>query len=444
MDTKAGFCSQCCYETVKFGDVKPYLLDRTDEFAIYDKDNENFTIMCCKCWKAQDEMDTGLYKSMGVPIKMLTWDKPLPKDHQETAPTIIQNTVINNINHNTSNLIPTYNTNNTNNTNNTTNNNTTHKITKIIDPDGIIDNLSPEYQRILKKANKCKAEREARERKEAKERAEREKREAKERLEREKEEAKEKAKQIKDEINKKLLLEKYDVLEKFDDTSDEQQCALREKEQLLEEKRKQELHDNKIKLEIEETKRINKQRMDKKNNEIEAIENGYNVSFGTLSCVEQPDETLKKYNGGLLTCLICSRCKIIKAYPNGFLDTYGRLNENRVNNKDICSECLTEKSRKVCENISCNMVKCKCGVSYYGATFEARQKHEASTRHIKALGRNKKINGKTYSVLQLRKICNVNKNADGTLTVAGFTRMNKEEILERLLKIENLIIPEGL
>ncbi len=23
-----------------------------------------------------------------------------------------------------------------------------------------------------------------------------------------------------------------------------------------------------------------------------------NVSFGTLSCVEQPDETLKKYNGG--------------------------------------------------------------------------------------------------------------------------------------------------
>ncbi len=94
--------------------------------------------------------------------------------------------------------------------------------------------------------------------------------------------------------------------------------------------------------------------------------------------------------------------------------------------------------------MSCNMVKCKCGFSYYCATFQARQKHEASTRHIKALGRNKKINGKLYSVLQLRKICNVNKNADGTLTVAGFTRMNKEEILERLLKIENLIIPEGL
>ena len=73
-----------------------------------------------------------------------------------------------------------------------------------------------------------------------------------------------------------------------------------------------------------------------------------------------------------------------------------------------------------------------------------RPKHESSSRHIKALGRNKTINGKIYSVLQLRKICNVNANDDGTLKVAGFSRMGKEEILERLLKIENLIIPEGL
>jgi hypothetical protein len=90
------------------------------------------------------------------------------------------------------------------------------------------------------------------------------------------------------------------------------------------------------------------------------------------------------------------------------------------------------------------MEKCKCGVTYYCATPEAKHKHETSTRHIKALGRNKKISGKIYSVLQLRKICNANLNTDGTLIVAGFTRMNKEQILERLLKIDNLVIPEGL
>ena len=434
--TTPGFCSICNFETVKFGDVKPYLLDRTDEFAIYDKDNEGYAIMCCKCWKEQDEIDKLLYCEMKTTIKALTWDKPLPKDHQETTPTIIKNIVINhntnntNINYNTSNLIPTYNTNNinTNTTNNNTSNliptyNTTKKITKILDPDGIIDYSSPEYHRILKRANKYKAEREAKEKKEAKEKAE----------------------QIKQENQKQFLLKKYNVLETFDDASEEQQCALREKEQLLEEKRKKDLYDNKIKLEIAETKRLNKQRMDKKNSEIEAIEKGYNVTFeGRLSSVEQPDEILKKYNGGLLTCLICSHCSVMKAYPNGYLDTYGRLNENRINDKDVCTECLMEKSQNIIENRLCNMIKCKCGIKYYGATHEATQKHEKSEKHLKALERNRRINGKIYSAIQLRKICNFNLNEDRTLKIVGASRMKKEEIIDKLLKIENLVIPEGL
>ena len=147
---------------------------------------------------------------------------------------------------------------------------------------------------------------------------------------------------------------------------------------------------------------------------------------------------------GLLICLCCSKCRVFKAYPNGYLDTYGRLNENRIDNKDVCSECLLTRSQQVTDSISYNMVKCPCGVTYYGATFEARHKHETSPRHIKALGRNKTIGGKTYSVLQLRKICNANISEDGSLKVAGFSRMSKEDILERLLKIDNLIIPEGL
>lgn len=454
--TAPGFCSICNFETVKFGDVKPYLLDRTDEFSIYDKDNEGYAIMCCNCWNEQDEMDRLLFGEMKIPIKPLTWEKHLPQHHQQAPPTIIKNIVINhntnntNNNYNTSNLIPTYNTNNINTTNNNTSNlaptyNTTNKITKIIDPDGIIDFSSPEYHRILKRANKYKAEREAKEKKEEKERLERERRDAKERLEREKAEAKEKAEQIKQEIQKQLLLEKYNVLENFDDASEEQQCALREKEQLLEEKRKKDLHDNQIKLEIAEAKRIRKQKKDKENSEIEAIEKGYNVTFeGRLSSVEQPDEILKKYNGGLLTCLICSHCNVMKAYPNGYLDTYGRLNENRTSSKDVCSECIYEKSQKEIDNRLCNMVKCKCGIKYYGATHEAKLKHEASEKHLKALERNKRINGKIYSAIQLRKICNANLNEDRTLKIVGASRMQKKEIIDKLLKIENLVIPEGL
>ena len=107
-----------------------------------------FTIICCNCWKQQDEMDSYLYNELKMPIKKLTWDNPLPKDHKDIRP-IINNTY--DINYNTSNLIPTYNTtNNTSNltqTYNTTNNIT--KITKIIDPDNIINPLSSCYNRIL-------------------------------------------------------------------------------------------------------------------------------------------------------------------------------------------------------------------------------------------------------------------------------------------------------
>jgi hypothetical protein len=415
--TTLGFCSVCNFETVEFGDVKPYLLDRTDEFALYDKDNDGYAIMCCKCWNEQDEMDRHIFGEMKIPIKPLTWKKHLPQHHQQAPPTIIKNIVINNntnnINYNTSNIIPTY---------NTTNNNTTNKITKIIDPDGIIDPLSSEYKRILKNANKYKAERE--------------KKEAE--LKKQQEEF------MKEEAKKKLLKEQYEMLKNYDDDKEEQLIALREREQALEDKRQQAFRDNQIKLEVAERKRLNKERMDKKDREIDAIEKAYNVSFGELSSVEQPDEILKKYNGGLLTCLICSHCNVMKAYPNGYLDTYGRLNENRTSNKDVCNECIYEKSQKEIDNRLCNMVKCKCGIKYYGATHEAKQKHEKSEKHLKALERNKRINGKIYSSIQLRKICNANLNEDRTLKIVGSSRMKKEEIIDRLLKIENLVIPEGL
>ena len=418
----SAICNTCEFQSISFGDIKPYLSDRVDEFAIYSIDNDSYVPLCCDCWKKQNDLDTYLYNEMKIPIKQLTWDKPFPKDHNETAPTIIKNIVVNNttnnINYNTSNLIPTYNTNTTN----TTTNNITKKITKIIDPDGIIDPLSSDYKRVLKNANKYKAEREKKE-------AEIRKKEAE---------------IMKIEAKKQLLAEQYEILKKFDDEKEEQINALREKEQMSKETRKQELRDNQIKLEIAENKKRNQQRMEKQNSEIEAIEKGYDVTFGELSSVEQPDETLKQYNDGLLMCMCCDKCKVFKAYPNGFLDTYGKLNENRKDGKFLCSECLMDKSQKVCDIKSYSMVKCSCGVTYYGATQEAIHKHETSERHIKALGRNKTINGKTYSVLQLRKICGANVNSDGTLKVAGFSRMSKEEILEKVLKIENLVIPEGL
>lgn len=426
---KAGFCSICNFETVNLGDIKPYLLDRTDKFAIYSKDNDAFALMCKTCWNDYDAIDSQLYQNMDNCIKTLTWDKPLPKDHTEETPTIIKNIVINNttnnINYNTSNITPTY---------NTTNNNTTNKITKIIDPDGIIDPLSSDYKRALRKANKYRVERERKERE-------------RKRLE---------LLRIKEENEKRQLQEKYEQAKQIEEEAEKerQACIAREREEALKKKREDELHNKMIRQEEEERKKQNNEIRNKKLYEINMIEKEFNVSFGDnidyknkVYNVPQPDEKMKKFNNGLMTFACCHKCKVYKGYPNQFVTSYGKLTENRVvRNKEvvICADCIKEQSQKDAESKSYNMVKCKCGVSYYCATFEAKNKHESSARHIKALGRNKNINGKKYSVLQLRKICNANINPNGTLKVAGFSRMSKEEILSKLLEIEDLVIPEGL
>ena len=70
---------------------------------------------------------------------------------------------------------------------------------------------------------------------------------------------------MKIEAKKQLLAEQYEILKKFDDEKEEQINALREKEQMSKETRKQELRDNQIKLEIAENKKRNQKRMEKQN-----------------------------------------------------------------------------------------------------------------------------------------------------------------------------------
>ena len=109
---------------------------------------------------------------------------------------------------------------------------------------------------------------------------------------------------------------------------------------------------------------------------------------------------------------------------------------------DICASCIEIKSQQDEDNHKRHFKNCTCGVPYYCPDYSFQIKHEATERHKKAEKRNKSINGQKYNVKQLRQICNVNLNEDGKLIVSGFSRMNKDEILDRLLKIDNLIIPK--
>ena len=78
---------------------------------------------------------------------------------------------------------------------------------------------------------------------------------------------------MKKEASKKMLVEQYETLKNYDDDKEEQLIALREREQVLEEKRQNELRNNHIKLEVAERKKQNKIKMDKKNGEIDVALN---------------------------------------------------------------------------------------------------------------------------------------------------------------------------
>ena len=67
----SAICNTCEFQSIVFGDIKPYLSDRVDEFAVCSIDNDSYVPLCRKCWNAQDEMDTYMYNEMKVRFKYL-------------------------------------------------------------------------------------------------------------------------------------------------------------------------------------------------------------------------------------------------------------------------------------------------------------------------------------------------------------------------------------
>lgn len=226
--------------------------------------------------------------------------------------------------------------------------------------------------------------------------------------------------------NKQIRIQEIDKKNQ----EDIERCRLRQEEFEREERRKQELYDKKLKLEADERKRNNRNKFQEKQDAITRIFE----EFG--SDVKEP--CFNERNIYKVIPVECNKCHNLKAYPYQFVNKYNKLNDE----KDICAECIEKKSLQTESSHYRHFKTCSCGLYYYCPKQSYQEEHESTERHKKALGRNKFINGVKYSVKQLRQICNANLNEDGSLKVAGFSRMSKEQILDKLLKIDNLIIPE--
>lgn len=424
-----GFCDDCFCETKEDYDLRIYYCSREEL-----NKNDSY-IICEKCWRKRDKKDREFYEDlnnkygMNIIIQPLTWENPVAienwtiyTDKKEVEDIIIEKaveglkkeeevitaveikeepktTIINNINY--------------------------------------INNyfLNPKDNEKANKAIHSKLEKE-RKLKEKLEKLE------KERLEKELKEKEGIENQRKELSGLEKFLEKERInVEKAIDEEIENQ---RKRDIALNDK----IMNN---AQTEQNRIARKIRNEEIKYQIEKLEEKYgkNISGNDYKYEAiQTDEELRKDNfkhtlcgGDKIDTRICQFCKMIKAHPNDF------VNKNKkeiiaTNSKGEylfkCYDCLKKKSDKVMDYRERFIVKCdKCNCKYYCSNREFRIKHEESEECINGRKKNKLINGKKYTVMELRKICKYND-------IKNYKNMKKEEILSNILSLEKIKIPEDL
>ncbi len=156
------------------------------------------------------------------------------------------------------------------------------------------------------------------------------------------------------------------------------------------------------------------------------------IEFRKLENKRRREEELHYKNLGFKKC---SKCLIWKK-TDDFLNKKNLFSYDNRFGDIVCNSCLENKRIKEqlyrdIKYITCN----ECGIKYRFIKDEDKIKHELSNNHQKNI--NNLLNGIKYNIKQLRKICLSNK-------ILNFSHMKKEEIINKLKKIPNIIIPEDI
>jgi len=132
-------------------------------------------------------------------------------------------------------------------------------------------------------------------------------------------------------------------------------------------------------------------------------------------------------------CMVCHQYKI---YPYEFLTATGYDND-----KSNCSKCMADITKRVKKykdeykknNIVNEIIECQCGKCIILSDLE---RHNGTLGHINGVAqlRIKGLN-KIVKIKDMRKIASINK-------ISFYYTKKMEEIIEELVKLENVIIPE--
>ena len=147
----------------------------------------------------------------------------------------------------------------------------------------------------------------------------------------------------------------------------------------------------------------------------------------------------------------CKFCNTWRVFPKDFKDD---------NNKTFTKKFVKDKEkleRKCCVNCYCeandkrqnyideckkNKITCKyCKTKYIMITKGDKERHESTTKCLRARDYNEeKKDLSLMKVKELQEICKKTLNDDGTYRISNYTRMKKDELLEKMVDIYDLLV----
>lgn len=232
--------------------------------------------------------------------------------------------------------------------------------------------------------------------------------------------------------NKKLLDD--EILKKKKEQQERQEAverrkieAINEREQREEEKRRK--TEEKINLEM----KINRYNNEKLKREKEEMKDFYGDIFK-----ENPASIIKK----------CGFCKELKVYPFHFKDENHKsylkeyMEDGKRMKSNCCFDCHNEleqrkQEKKINYTYNCHI----CNSSFMAFSKDIIQHHYSSIKHLRNENKIKgKIDLSLLNVKELNKICSKTLNEDGLYRINNYSKMKKNDLLEKMNAIYDLLV----
>ncbi len=147
----------------------------------------------------------------------------------------------------------------------------------------------------------------------------------------------------------------------------------------------------------------------------------------------------------------CKFCNTWRVSPKDFKDDNGKtFTKKFVKDKEklerkCCVNCYCEandKRQNYIDECKKNKITCRyCKIQYIMITKRDKDNHESSTKCLRARDYNEeKKDLSLMTVNELRLICKKTLNDDGTYRISNYTKMKKDDLLEKMVDIYDLLV----